>query len=342
MNTSTRNHRMTDDTKQHMQAIVQDRYGSAEVLQLRSIERPEVADDEVLIEVHAAGLDRGVWHLMTGLPYLVRLGFGLTKPKNPVPGMDVAGRVVAIGERVTRFAVDDEVFGIADGSFAEYATAREAKLVQKPVAVTYEQAAVAAISGITALQALTDVGQLERGQRVLVIGASGGVGSYAVQLAKAMGATVSGVASGAKAESVRSLGVDHVFDYAADDYLDGSIRYDLIIDTGGLNPVRKLRNALTLTGTLVIVGGEGGDRWTGGIGRQIRATLMSSFVRQRLTMFISREHHSFIDRLAGFMERGEVVPVIGRCYDLAEVPSAIADLEAGRATGKSVVNVRKG
>lgn len=335
----------TSDTAQSiprtMQAIVQRAYGPAGMLELAEIDRPEIGAAEVLVEVHAAGVDRGVWHLMTGLPYLVRLtGFGLTRPKSPVPGLDVAGRVVAVGDGVSRFQVGDEVFGIARGSYAEYAVARESKLAHKPAGLSFEQAAVAAISGSTALQALTDVGQVAPGQRVLVIGASGGVGSYAVQLAKALDATVTGVASGAKAGLVRSLGADHVVDYATTDYLDGSARYDLIIDTGGLNAVRDLRRALTRTGTLVIVGGEGGGRWTGGIGRQLRAALISVVVPQHMAMFMSREHHSHLDRLAGFLEDGTVVPAVGRRYRLDQVPEAIADLEAGKAAGKSVIVVR--
>lgn len=329
------------ESEKTMRAIVQRQYGSSETLRPNVIARPSIAADEVLIEVHAAGVDRGVWHLMTGTPYIVRLmGYGLRRPAQPVPGADVAGRVVAIGQDVERFKVGDEVFGIADGSFAEYAAAKEQKLARKPASTTFEQAAVASISGITALQALTDIGQVEAGQRVLVIGASGGVGSYAVQIAKALGADVTGVASTAKLELVRSLGADDVVDYTAGDYLDGSRRFDLIIDIGGRNSLRRLRHALTPAGTLVIVGGEGGDRLTGGMARQIGATLWSPFVSQRLTMFISTEDHSFIDRLAEFIERGEVRPAVGARYQLEDAPRAIADLTAGRAEGKSVIVVR--
>ncbi len=327
-------------TPRTMRAVVQDAYGPPEILRVADTELPEIAPDEVLVEVHAAGVDRGVWHLMTGLPYLVRLtGFGLTKPKIAVPGLDVAGRVAAVGSQVTRFAVGDDVFGIAMGAFAEYAAAKEAKLAHKPGGLTFEQAAVVAISGSTALQALTDVGRMEAGQTVLVIGASGGVCSYAVQLAKALGATVTGVASAAKTDMVRSLGADRAIDYAATDYLDGSARYDLIIDTGGRNPVRSLRRALAPKGTLVIVGGEGGGRWTGGIGRQLRAAVWSLFVSQRMGTFISQEHHSHLDRLADHIESGAVIPSVGRRYRLEEVPTAIADLIAGLASGKSVIVV---
>jgi NADPH:quinone reductase-like Zn-dependent oxidoreductase len=323
-----------------MHAVVQHRYGSAETLELAEIARPEIGPDEVLVEVHAAGVDRGVWHLMTGLPYLVRLaGFGLTRPKTPVPGLDVAGRVVATGDAVTRFSVGDEVFGIGSGSYAEYAAAKESKLALKPVGVSFEQAGVAAISGITALQALTKVASVTPGESVLVIGASGGVGSYAVQIAKALGATVTAVSSASKADVVRALGADRVVDYASSDYLDGAARYDIIIDAGGLNPVRRLRRALAKTGTLVIVGGEGGGRFTGGIGRQLRATIWSRFLPQRMGTFISEEHHRHIDRLAELMEQGAITPAVGRRYALDQAPAAIDDLAGGRATGKSVVIV---
>lgn len=323
-----------------MRAVVQERYGGADSLTSGAIERPTIDADEVLVEVMAAGVDRGVWHLMTGKPYLVRLaGYGITKPKVAVPGLDVAGRVVAVGAEVTRFQVGDQVFGIANGAYAEYAAAKEKKLAHKPSNLSFEEAAVAAISGITALQALTDVGRLQPGQTVLVIGASGGVGTYAVQFAKALGATVTGVASEKKADLVMSLGADDVIDYAEGDYLDASARYDLIVDIGGLNSTARLRRALTQNGTLVIVGGEGGGSVTGGVGRQLRAKMLSLFVPQRLTFFISSEHHSHIERLARFMETGDVVPAVGRRYRLEETPEAIADLEEGRARGKSVIVV---
>ncbi len=326
---------------QPMRAVLQHRYGSADTLEVGEVERPTPGRDEVLIEVHAAGVDRGVWHLMTGQPYLMRvMGFGLRRPKNPVPGLDVAGRVVAVGRDVTTFRPGDDVFGIGRSTFAEYAVAPAAKLAHKPATLSYEEAAAAAISGITALQALTDVGRLEQGQRVLVIGASGGVGSYVVQLATALGAEVTGVASSSKADLVLSLGAVRVLDYATDDYLDGSQRYDLIIDAGGLNPVRRLRRALTATGTLVIVGGEGGGRITGGLGRNLRAMVLSLFVRQRLTAFISRERASHIERLGEYLAGGEVAVAIGSRYRLDQAAAAIRDLAAGRTRGKAVITVR--
>jgi NADPH:quinone reductase-like Zn-dependent oxidoreductase len=331
----------TDNLPATMRAIVQRSYGAADQLALELVDRPAIATDEVLIEVHAAGVDRGVWHLMTGTPYLIRIaGFGVTKPKQPIQGLDVAGRVVAVGSDVTRFSPGDEVFGIASGSFAEYAAAKSDKLALKPSTATFEQAAASAISGITALQALTDVGKLQAGQRVLVIGASGGVGTFAVQLAKALGAEVTGVASTAKLDLVRSLGADHVIDYTTDDATDGNRQYDLIIDTGGRTPIRRLRRALTSRGTLVIVGGEDGGRWTGGIGRQMRAMLLSPFTKQRLTTFISKEARSSIERLAEFIETGDVVPAVGQCFTLENTADAVRQMEAGTTRGKSVIVVR--
>ena len=337
----TNDQRTNSQRTTSMRAIVQRSYGSADQLEMDVVDRPIVAADEVLIEVHAAGVDRGVWHLMTGTPHLIRIaGFGLMKPKQPIPGLDVAGRVVSVGADVNRFRPGDEVFGIASGSFAEYAAAKHDKLALKPSTATFEQAAASAISGTTALQALTDVGRLEAGQEVLVIGASGGVGTFAVQLAKAFGAEVTGVASTAKLDLVRSLGADHVIDYTRDDATDGSRRYDLIIDIGGRTPVRHLRRALADRGTLVIVGGEDGGRWTGGIGRQLRAVLLSPFTKQRLTTFISKEARSSIERLAELVESGDVVPAIGQRFSLEGTADAIRQMEAGTTRGKSVIVVR--
>jgi NADPH:quinone reductase-like Zn-dependent oxidoreductase len=331
----------TMETTQTMQAIVQEEYGSADVLELRTIKRPEIAPDEVLIEVHAAGVDRGVWHLMTGLPYLVRLaGFGVIRPKNPVLGLDVAGRVVATGDDVTRFEVGDEVFGIGKGSYAEYAPADQNKLAKKPTNATFEQAAVAAVSGITALEALTDVGHLEAGQKVLIIGASGGVGTYAVQLAKALGAEITAVNGPGMSETVRSLGADHVIDYTSEDFVDGENRYDLILDIGGRNSIRRLRSVLAPRGTLIIVGGEGGNKITGGVGRQVRAMALSPFMKQRLTTFISSESYTNIERLAEYIDSGAVVSAIGQRYALEDVPEAMRHLEAAESSGKSVIVVR--
>lgn len=326
-----------------MQAIVQDAYGSANVFRLAEIQRPEIAPNEVLVKVVASGMDRGTWHVMSGKPYLMRImGFGFRRPKNQVPGLDVAGTVASVGSEVTRFKPGDVVFGISRGSFAEYAAVLEDKLAHKPANLSFEQAAVVPISGGTAIQALRDSGHLEAGQRVLVIGASGGVGTYAVQLAKANGAEVTGVSSAAKAELIRSIGADHVLDYARDDYLDGSRKYDLILDIGGNNRLSRLRRALTPRGTLVIVGGEEGGSLTGGFGRQIRALVVSMFVGQRLTMLASKERHTDLEVLRPFLENGQVAPVVDRTYSLAEVPDAMRHLEAGLAKGKIAIAVQHG
>jgi NADPH:quinone reductase-like Zn-dependent oxidoreductase len=321
-----------------MRAIVQDTYGSADVLRLARIPRPEAADNEVLLRVHTAGLDRGAWHLMTGRPYLLRLAFGIRRPRNPVLGHEVAGTVVAIGSAVTRFSVGDEVFGIGTGSFAEYTVAREDKLARKPANTTFEQAAVASVSALTALQALM-AGGVEQGKHVLVIGASGGVGTYAVQLAKAFGAEVTGVCSAAKFDLVRSLGADHVIDYTQDDFADGGHHYDLILDIAGNPAVSRLRRALTPTGTAVIVGGEAGGSWTGGIDRQLRARALSLFVRQRLTSILCKENFSDLERLAELIEAGTVTPSIDKSYSLDQVPDAMRHLATGQARGKVAITI---
>jgi len=322
-----------------MRAITQDVYGSAEVLHLAQIPRPVPAEHEVLVQVRAAGLDRGVWHLTRGLPYLARLAFGLRKPKNPVPGMDLAGIVVAAGPAVTRFAVGDAVFGSGRGSFAEYAVAREDQLAIKPANLTFEQAAAVPVSAVTALQGLRDAGRIEPGQKVLVIGASGGVGSFAVQLAKAFGAQVTGVASTAKLEAVRSLGADDVIDYTREDFADVANRYDLILDIAGNPSLARLRRARNRTGTAVITGGEEGGNLTGGMNRQLRALLLSPFVGQRLTMFIGKVSSADLEELTGLIEAGKVKPSIDRTFPLAEVPDALRYLEAGKVCGKVVITI---
>lgn len=322
-----------------MAAVVQDRYGAADVLHPSRTELPTVGAAEVLLRVHAAGLDRGTWHLMTGKPYLMRLVTGLRRPKNRVPGRDVAGTVVAVGSAVTRFTEGDEVFGIARGSYAEYAAAREDKLATMPAGTTFVDAAVVPISALTALQALRDAGRVQAGQQVLVIGASGGVGSYAVQLAKCFGAVVTGVSSAAKVDLVGSLGADHVIDYGEEDFADGTRRYDLILDIGGNATLSRLRRALTDTGTLVIVGGETGGRWTGGIGRQLRALVLSPFLRQRLTMLVNKERYGDLEELAALLATGQVAPAVDRAYPLSDVPEAMRQLEAGRVRGKVVITV---
>jgi len=322
-----------------MKAIVQDRYGQADVLQLRDIDQPTAGDGEVLLQVHAAGLSRGTLHLMAGEPYLLRLfGFGLRRPKNPVPGQDVAGTVVAIGRNVTRFSVGDEVFGIARGSLAEFTVAQEDKLTHKPATMSFEQAAAMPISGLTALRAL-DAAEVEAGQTVLIVGASGGVGTYAVQMAVARGALVTGVASTGKTQLVKDLGAKDVIDYTQNDFADGSRTFDVVVDIGGMTPVERLRRALTRTGTLVIVGGENGARWSPGLGRQMHAVLLSPFVSQRLMMVTNKEHYAGLERLAALATEGEITSSLDRPYPLAEAPDAVRHLAAGKAAGKVVITV---
>ncbi|HEX4863964.1 MAG TPA: NAD(P)-dependent alcohol dehydrogenase, partial [Acidimicrobiales bacterium] len=306
-----------------MKAIVQDRYGPSDVLELADIDIPAIADDEVLIRVHAAGVDPGVWHLMVGLPYLVRImGVGLRTPKTRVRGMDAAGRVEAVGSNVTTLRPGDEVFGTCEGAFAEYACARADKVVPKPTNLTFEQAAAVPISACTALQGLRDQGRIQAGQAVLVIGAAGGVGTFAVQLAKnVFEAEVTGVCSTAKVDLVRSIGADHVVDYTREDFTDGVQRYDLILDTAGRRPLSRLRRALAPHGTLIMVGGEGGGRWLGGFDRGFRGLLLSPLVHQRLRPLISTERQKDLLFLKDVIESGKVTPVIDQTYPLIEAPT---------------------
>lgn len=322
-----------------MRGVVQDRYGDSDAWRLTDTDVPTIEPHEVLVRVHAAGLDRGTWHSMTGRPYMMRImGFGLRAPKNRVPGLAVAGTVATVGAKVTRFAVGDSVYGVSRGAFAEYAAAREDKLSPKPSALTFEQAAAVPISATTALQGLR-LGRIAAGQKVLIIGASGGVGTYAVQLAKAFGAEVTGVCSAAKADLVRSLGADHVLDYATDDATDGSQRYDLILDIAGNTSLRRLRRALDPRGSLVIVGGESKGNLTGGFGRSLRAPLLSMFVRPRLTMLASKEHHADLDVLTGLIDAGELSPSIDATYPLDRAQDAMRQLEAGTVRGKVAIVV---
>jgi NADPH:quinone reductase-like Zn-dependent oxidoreductase len=324
-----------------MKAIVQDRYGGPEVLALADIDQPVPTANQVLVRVQAAGVHRGDWHVMTGLPYLIRLvvpTLGLRGPKVAVPGMDLAGTVVGVGAQVTRLRPGDAVFGWGDGAFTEYAVAPEDQVVAKPAAVSFEAAAVVPISGFAALQAVRDVGEVQAGQRVLVLGAAGAVGWFAVQLAKAFGAQVTGVASTSQAELVASV-ADEVIDYTRHDVTDGTRQWEVIIDTGGRRNLAQLRRALTPTGTLVIVGGEGGGRWLGGFLRNLRAPLVSRFVGQRLRMLASKERPQDLQTLAELLEAGTLRPRIGRSYPLAEVPQAMRDLEAGNTHGKLVITM---
>ncbi|MGA8993384.1 MAG: NAD(P)-dependent alcohol dehydrogenase [Nocardioidaceae bacterium] len=323
-----------------MWAIVQDEYGDAGALRHERIARPEVSDHEVLVRVRAAGLDRGTWHLMSGTPYLMRVaGFGLRGPKDRVPGRDLAGTVEAVGARVTRFAVGDEVYGVGRGSFAEYAVALEDKLAHKPVSLSFGQAAVVPISAATALQALTDHGRVEAGHQVLVLGASGGVGSYAVQLAKAFGAEVTAVAGPTKLDLVRSLGADRVLDRTRDDFADGSHHYDLVLDIAGNPPLSRLRRALKPGGVAVLVGGEHGGNLTGGMNRPLRALLLTPFVGQRLVWFVSKERGSDLERLSALIAAGRVRPSIDRTYALDQVPVAMRHLASGQVRGKVAITI---
>jgi NADPH:quinone reductase-like Zn-dependent oxidoreductase len=322
-----------------MRAVVQDVYGSADRLRLAQTGKPVIAAGEVLLQVRAAGVDRGTCHLMRGQPYLMRiLGFGFRGPKNHILGLDVAGTVAATGAGVTRFQVGDEVFGIAQGSFADYAAAQEDKLVPKPARLSFEQAAVIAVSGLAAIKGL-HAGRIATGQKVLIIGASGGVGTYAVQLAKAAGATVTGVCSTRKIDMVRSIGADHVIDYTREDFADGRQHYDLILDIGGDSGLRRLRRALTPKGTLVIAGGEGG-KWTG-VGRQLRALALSPVVSQRLTMYVSStsKRQADLQALRQHIEAGHLTPIVGKTYALPDVPEAIRHLESGHAQGKIAITI---
>jgi NADPH:quinone reductase-like Zn-dependent oxidoreductase len=322
-----------------MKAIVQDKYGSIDVLEVRDVDKPKIENGDVLMRVLAASAHMGDWHFMTGLPYLFRIaGSGLRAPKTRVRGTDVAGRVEAVGKDVTQFLPGDEVFGTCAGSFAEYATARKDKLAAKPANLTFEQAATVPTSGCAALQALR-VGKVQPGQKVLIIGAAGGVGSFAVQIAKAFGADVTGVCSTRKVDLVRSLGADDVIDYTRDDFAATGRRYDLILDIAGNRSVSQLRRALAPRATLVIVGGEGGGRWLGGIDRQLRATMLSPFVSQKLGTFVAKAKGEDLVVLTDLIEAGKVTPAIDKEYPLSEVPAAIRHLAEGHARGKVVITM---
>jgi len=323
-----------------MKAIVQDRYGSADVLEFRDIEEPVVGENDVLVRVHAAGCGPDVWHLMTGMPYMARLAIGLRKPKLPVLGWDVAGTVEAVGANVTGIEPGDEVMGTTKGSFAELAIAKEEDLVPKPAGLTFEEAGALPISGITALRAIRDEAKVQPGQEALVIGAAGGVGSLAVQIAKAYGAKVTAVCSTSKEDLVRSIGADDVIDYTREDFTDGSRRWDVIVDTAGRRPLSQLRRALTPMGTLVIVGGDGGGRWTGGFFRgMLRAPVVSLFVGQRLRGLPTKVKREDLITLTELVEAGTLTPVIDRTYPLIEAADAIRYLEEGHSAGKVVVTV---
>ena len=337
MKTQERTQRQGNLTVEDMRAIVRDIYGGPEVVHLERVPRPDVKGDDVLVRVRAAGVDRGIWHTMTGLPYLGRLAFGLRKPRARVLGLDLAGTVEAVGPDVTRFAVGDAVYGSGRGSYAEYAVASEGKLAPKPAALSFEQAAAVPVSAVTALLGLR-AGKIGEGQKVLVTGASGGVGSYTVQLAKACGAQVAGVCSTGKVEFVRGLGADRVIDYTREDFAETG-PYDLILDIAGSPPVSRLRRALTPAGTAVITGGEGGGKLTGGLHRQLGAMALSPFIRQRLTTFLGLVRAAELQDLAPLIEAGKVVPALDRTFMLAEAQDALRFLEDGKVSGKVVLTV---
>jgi NADPH:quinone reductase-like Zn-dependent oxidoreductase len=321
-----------------MKAIVQETYCAPEELRLGEVDVPVIGDDDVLVRVVAAGVDQGVWHLVEGQPRLIRLaGFGVRRPKNKVPGMDVAGTVAAVGANVTRFQVDDGVFGSGSSTYAEYASVRTKNLVHKPANVSFEEAAAVPISALAALQGLRK-GKVQAGQRVLVIGAAGGVGSYAVQLAVAAGADVTGVSRTAKMDFVRSLGADDVLDYTREAITDGGRRYDLILDTGGNRTLRELRRALTPRGTLVIVGAEVGGMKQG-IERQLLGLLLNPFIRQNLRSYVSMPNQADLQSLADQLAAGTLRAPVDRTFPLADAGAAIDYLRAGKAKGKVVLTV---
>jgi NADPH:quinone reductase-like Zn-dependent oxidoreductase len=333
---------LAPDGELTMTAITQRRYGTApeQVLRLERVAKPVPKDDEVLIRVRAAGVDRGTEHLMTGNPYLMRyIGFGLRGPKTPVIGMAFAGTVESVGSAVTELRPGDDVFGTCHGSFAEYATARASRLAVKPPSLTFEQAATLPNPARAALQSVHDHAKLQPGQHVLIIGASGGVGTFAVQLAKASGAEVTGACSTAKMDLVRAIGADHVVDYTRTDITAGQQRYDVIIDIGGNRPLSKLRRVLAPRGTLVITGGEHGDAFLGGMSRNLHAQLLSPFVSQRLTAFITRPRRADLLTLAELAASGKITPAVDRAYPLAQAPSAVRQLIDGHARGMLVVTI---
>ncbi len=326
-----------------MRAIVQEGYGTPDVLRLAERTPPHRDADEVLVRVAAAGVDSGTWHIMHGRPLLVRLAFGLRRPRREVPGLDLAGTVVAVGSKVTRFAVGDEVVGIGRGSLAEYTVALEHKLAHRPDSVEITGAAALPVSGLTALQALRDSAGVGPGDRVLVIGASGGVGSYAVQIATALGAEVVGVCSAAKFDAVRSWGATEVVDRGVPRWwqplLDRGERFDAVIDIAGRLPVSDLRRLTAPDGALVFVGGEGGGALTGGMGRQIRGVVIGKLRRRRITLFVSRERGDDVGRLVELVEAGTLVPPVDRRFALADAADALWAIERGEVRGKLVVTI---
>lgn len=319
-----------------MASVVQERYGAEPeaVLRTARLARPGIGPGEVLVRVLASSVDRGTWHMMAGLPYAIRPVSGLRKPKLPNPGRNLAGVVEAVGPEVTGFAPGDEVYGTAVAAFAEYAATRPDRIAPKPTGLTFEEAATVPVSALTALQAVRDKAKVQEGQQVLITGAAGGVGTFAVQLAHAVGARVTAVASTPKLDAVRALGADHVIDYTREDFLAVPRRYDAIIDIAGNRGLRDLRRALTPRGRLVITGGGTNGRWLGGTDRQLRAQLLSPFTGRHLGTFISSEHADGLRDLTVLIDTGTLSPLVDRVYPLTETAAALRHLLAGRATGK--------
>ncbi len=323
-----------------MKAVTYDRYGPPEVLSLSEVPRPVPGEHDLLIRVHAAGVDAGVVHLLRGDPYLVRLAFGLRRPKNRVLGLDVAGTVEAVGPKVTRFRPGDEVYAEAQkgGSYAEFVCVAEKLVAHKPANLTFAQAAAVPVSANTALEGLRDIGKVKPGQTVLINGAGGGVGTFAVQVAKLLGAQVIGVCSTSKLDLVRSLGADEVIDYTKHDFTAAGRTYDLVFDLGGRHSLKALRRALTPEGTLVLCAGHGGP-WLGPIGMLIHANAVAPFARQRLRTFVARSNGANLATLREYLEAGQLVPAVDKVYPLAQAADAIAHFETGRARGKLVLAV---
>ena len=320
-----------------MKAIVYRRYGSPDVLACEDIATPAPAENEVLIKVSAAGVNPLDWHFMRGTPYLVRLMTGITKPKNTRLGVDVAGVVESVGNSVTQFKPGDAVFGKCSGAFAEYACAAESWLVMKPSNITFDQAASVHIAGLSALQGLRDHAKLQAGQKVLINGAAGGVGTFAVQIAKSLGAVVTGVCSSRNVEMIRSIGADRVIDYTKEDFTQSEQRYDLILDCIGNHSLSARRRVLTANGICVMVGGPNVSLWIGPLVAMLKTVVFSKFVSQRFVMMLTKSNQADLQTLREIMQEGKVTPVIDRCYALTEVPEAIRYLEEGHARGKVVI-----
>jgi NADPH:quinone reductase-like Zn-dependent oxidoreductase len=321
-----------------MKAIVQTQYGSPDVLEFKDVDKPVVEDGEVLVCVRAAAVNIGDWHLLRGVPYVMRLVFGLLRPRREIPGLDIAGRVDVVGGSVNQFRPGDEVFGWCKGAFAEYACATENNLLPKPANLTFEQSAAVGDSAFTALAAVRDQGKVQPGQRVLVNGASGGVGTFAVQIAKSFGADVTGVCSTGNVEMVRSIGADQVIDYTKEDFTQAGRRYDVMLDLVGNRSISDCRRALTPRGTYVLVGVRDLGRWFG-LGRQTKALLLSPFVRQRMRVFVVRHNRADLAVLKELVEAGKLAPVIGRRYGLSDVPEALRYQGEGHSQGKIVIAV---